>query len=111
MEFIKDFVIGVSLEALQKPTLLNFGINEIISKDFTYKFEVREVPTFVYGMCYAIIPIDIYLQPFADFIPFIIAKNNTENNKEMEEVTIQISSKGSTEVLTTGCLSMKCFSL
>ena len=54
----RDFIIGVGL-SISEPTLLELGINEIKTEDSIYKFEVKAIPTHVYGICYAIIPMEI----------------------------------------------------
>ena len=54
----RDFIIGVGL-SMSEPTLLKLGMNEIKTEDSIYKFEVKEIPTHIYGMCYAIIPMGI----------------------------------------------------
>ena len=57
----RDFIIGVVLSflGLSVQVLLKLGMNEIKTEDSVYKFEVKEIPTHVYGMCYAIIPIEM----------------------------------------------------
>ena len=54
----RDFIIGTGL-SMSEPTLLKLGMNEIKTEDSIYKFEVKEFPTHIYGMCYAIIPMGI----------------------------------------------------
>jgi hypothetical protein len=56
----RDFIIGVGLSSLGLSVqVLKLGMNEIKTEDLIYKFEVKEIPTHVYGMCYAIIPMGI----------------------------------------------------
>ena len=56
----RDFIIGVGLRSLGLSVqVLKLGMNEIKTEDSIYKFEVKEIPTHVYGMCYAIIPMGI----------------------------------------------------
>ena len=87
----KDFIIGLSLELLE-PTLLKLGLNEIKTENSIYKIEVREMPTLKSGICYVIIPMGISLQPYKETMFIGIARNETEENKEMTKVDIQISS-------------------
>ena len=91
----KDFVIGLSPQMMSEPTLLNVGMNEVKTENSIYKFEVKEIPTHVSGMCYAIIPIGISMQPDEDTMLIYVARNNTLDNEEMTKVTIQISSNDS----------------
>ena len=59
----RDFMIIMSFiiwgNTLSEPDAfsLKLGMNEIS----TYKFEVKEIPTGLFGMCYAIIPMGIYI--------------------------------------------------
>ena len=57
----RDFIIGVGLSflGLSVQVLLKLGMNEIKTEDSIYNFEVKEIPTNTYGMCYAIIPMGI----------------------------------------------------
>ena len=56
----RDFIIGVGLSFLGLSVqVLELGMNEIKTEDSIYKFEVKEIPTHVYGMCYAIIPMEM----------------------------------------------------
>ena len=87
----KDFLIGLSPQ-MSEPTLLNIGKNEIKTENSIYKFEVKEIATHVYGMCYVIIPIGISMRPYEETMLISIARNNTLNAKEMTKVVIQISS-------------------
>ena len=59
----RDFIIGVGLSflGLSVQVLLELGMNEIKTEDSVYKFEVKEIKTRTYGMCYAIIPMGIYI--------------------------------------------------
>ena len=86
----KDFVIGLSPK-LSKPTFLKLGMNEIETENSIYKYEVKEMPA-TKGMCYAIIPMGVSMQPYEGTMLVAIARNNTLNNEEMTKVTIQISS-------------------
>ena len=44
---------------LSEPISLKLGMNEIKTGNSVYKFEVKEFPTNIVGMCYAIIPMGI----------------------------------------------------
>ena len=56
----RDFIIGVGLSFLGLSVqVLKLGMNEIKTEDSIYKFEVKAIPTHVYGICYAIIPMEI----------------------------------------------------
>ena len=62
----RDFIIRVSFiilgDTVSQPDIfsLKLGKNEIMTGfNKTYKFEVKEIPTDIFGMCYAIIPIGI----------------------------------------------------
>ena len=56
----RDFKIAVVLSFLGQ-VLLKLGMNEIKTEDSIYKFDVKEMPTHVYGMCYAIIPMEMFI--------------------------------------------------
>ena len=57
----KDFVIGLSYFGAPELILLKAGMNEMNTGNSIYKFEVKEIPTHIYGMCYAIFPMGIYI--------------------------------------------------
>ena len=90
----KDFVIGLGINFYQR-NLLNIGMNKIETENSIYNFEVKEIPTVTSGMCYAIVPIGMTMQPYEDTMLLLIAKNTTLENTEMTKVTIQISSNDS----------------
>ena len=63
----RDFTIRMGFiilgNTLSRPEVfsLKLGMN-VIETDFSiYKFEVKEIPTDFFGMCYAIIPMGIYI--------------------------------------------------
>ena len=88
----KDFAIGLSPKILQSgPTFLKLGLNEIETENSIYEYEVKEIPANM-GMCYAIIPMGVSMQPYEETMLVVIARNNTLNNEEMTKVNIQISS-------------------
>ena len=86
----EDFVIGLSPE-LSEPTFLKLGLNEIETKNSIYKYEVKEIVG-TRGMCYAIIPMGVSMQPYEGTMLVAIARNKTLTNEEMTKVSIQISS-------------------
>ena len=90
----KDFVIEIGINFIQRK-LLNIGMNKIETENSTYNFEVKEIPTVTSGMCYAIVPIGMTMQPYEDAMLLLIAKNTTLENTEMTKVTMQISSNDS----------------
>ena len=102
----KDFVIGLS-PILSTPMLLNVGSNEIKVKNSIYKFKVKEIPTQSYGMCYAIIPIGMFLKPYKETMYIAIARNVTADSKEMKKVTIQISSNDTYDTINHSISGMK----
>ena len=59
----RDFIIRMSFTIMgndiPKPISLKLGINEIKAGNSIYKFEVKEIPTNIVGVCYAIIPMGI----------------------------------------------------
>ena len=63
----RDFIIRMSFiilgNTLTRPEdfPLKLGMNEIETDFQIYKFEVKEIPTDFFGMCYAIIPMGIYI--------------------------------------------------
>ena len=54
----RDFKIGLS-PLMSEPIYLKLGMNEIETGNSIYKYEVKEIPSHIYGMCYAIIPMGI----------------------------------------------------
>ena len=102
----KDFVIGLSPK-ISPPTLLKVGVNEIKTENTIYKFEVKESPTQSYGMCYAIISMGMSLRPYKETMFLAIAKNNTEDNKEMKKVVIQITSNDTFYTINQSISGMK----
>ena len=59
----REFIIRMSFIIMggdiSEPISLELGINEIKTENSIYKLEVREFPTNIVGMCYAIMPIGI----------------------------------------------------
>ena len=61
----RDFIIRMSfmiLGDISEDIFLNLGMNELKTENSIYKFEVKEIPTHLYGMCYAIIPMGISIK-------------------------------------------------
>ena len=87
----RDFKIGLS-PLLSEPMYLKLGMNDIETENSIYKYEVKEIPTTILGMCYAIIPKKVSMLPYKETMLVAIARNNTLNNEEMTKVTVQISS-------------------
>ena len=87
-------MIEIGINFIQRK-LLNIAMNKIETENSTYNFEVKEIPTVTSGMCYAIIPKGMTMQPYEDTMLLLIAKNTTLQNTEMTKVTIQISSNDS----------------
>ena len=69
------------------------GMNEIFTAKSITKYDVKEVSTTTFGICYAIIPNEIFMKPYADKLILLLAKNNTSNEDKMDEIMVQISSK------------------
>ena len=102
----KDFVIGLSLK-YQEPILLKVGMNKIKTENSIDNYEVKKIPTNLNGMCYAIIPIGITMQPYEETMLIYIAKNNTSSNEEMTKVSIQISSNDTYNTIVNKVSGMK----
>ena len=54
---------------------------------------MEDNPTHSYGMCYVIIPKQLFVKPFQDTLIISIAKNITSENEDMDKILVQISSK------------------
>ena len=89
----EDFVIGLVEGANKKPKSLIVGTNEIVRGEANTKYDVKEVSTPNYGMCYIIIPNEIFMAPYVDYLTILVAKNSTSKKDEMDEITVQITSK------------------
>ena len=87
----KDFAIGLFEGAEKKPKSLIVGMNEIVTGEAITKYDVKEIST-LNGMCYIIIPKEIFMTPYVDSLTLLIAKNSTLNKDKMDEVMVQISS-------------------
>ena len=88
----EDFKIGLVEGFPKKPKSLMLGMNEIVAGKAIKKYDVKEVPTSAYGICYAIIPNDIFMKPYVDRLTLLLAKNNTSKEDKMDEIMVQISS-------------------
>mgnify|MGYP001267241215 CR=1 FL=1 len=86
----EDFSISISTDLLKPPKPLKVGRNEITEEAKILSFQVKENPTYGVGMCYVIIPNQLFIRPFQDTLAIFIAKNNlTDGN---DKLLIQISS-------------------
>ena len=68
------------------------GMNEIVTERDIRKYDVKELQSINYGMCYIIIPNEIFMAPYLDYLNILVAKNDTSNKDKMEKVMVQISS-------------------
>jgi hypothetical protein len=89
----EDFAIGLIEGSPKEPKSLMVGMNEIFTGKSITKYDVKEVSTTTFGICYAIIPNEIFMKPYADKLILLLAKNNTSNEDKMDEIMVQISSK------------------
>ena len=85
----EDFSISISTDLSKPPKLLKVGRNEITKEGKILSFQVKENPTYGVGMCYVIIPDQIFIRPFQDTLAIFIGKNLTDGN---DKLLIQISS-------------------
>ena len=88
----KDFAIGLFEGAPKEPKSLKVGMNEIVTGKILTKYDVKEISTPTYGMCYIIIPSEIFMTPYVDYLTVLVAKNSTLNKDKIDEVMVQISS-------------------
>ena len=90
----EDFAIGLVEGAAKQPKSLMLGMNEeVFSGEAISKYNVKEMPSFKYGMCYIIIPNETFMTPYVDVLTLLVAKNNTSIKDKMDKVMVQISSK------------------
>ena len=88
----KDFSISVS-NIVAHPIPLSIGINTIKEEGvLVHNYLVKENPSPHYGKCYVIIPNQIQMKPVEDIWSVTIARNTTLENKDMNNIYIQISS-------------------
>ena len=85
----EDFSISIGID-FSKPTPLKVGRSEIKEKGVIWSFQVKENPVYGIGMCYVIIPDQIFIIPFLDTLAIFIAKNLTDDGND--KLLIQISS-------------------
>ena len=103
----REFVIALSGSiGFDKPVPLMIGTNEIKVENTTYIFEVMEVPTTIYGVCYIIIPQQVFMIPYRDMLTLSIARNITTKNEEMRKLFIQISSDSTFNTLGKSLLEL-----
>ena len=88
----KDFAIGLFVGAPKEPKSLKVGMNEIVTGKIVTKYDVKEISTPTYGMCYIIIPSEIFMTPYVDYLTLVVAKNSSLNKDKIDEVMVQISS-------------------
>ena len=88
----EDFAIGLVEGDEKRPKLLIVGMNEVVTGKNITKYDVKEFFTHIHGMCYVIIPKEIFMTPYVDFLTLLIAKNNTLKKDKMDKVMVQISS-------------------
>ena len=86
----EDFSISISTDLLKPPKPLKVGKNEMTEEGKILSFQVKENPTYGIGMCYVIIPDQIFMRPFQDTLAISIAKNLTDDGND--KLLIQISS-------------------
>ena len=55
------------------------GMNEIVTERDIRKYDVKELQSINYGMCYIIIPNEIFMAPYVDYLTIMVAKNSTPN--------------------------------
>ena len=54
-------------------SILIIGINNIKEEKNVYTIKVKEIPVDMYGQCYIIIPDQVFLRPYEDFLSILIA--------------------------------------
>ena len=88
----RDFSISVS-NIVAHPIPLSIGINTIKEEGaLAQNYLVKENPSPFYGKCYVIIPNQLQIKPVEDMWSVTIARNTTLENKDMNNIYIQISS-------------------
>ena len=88
----RDFSISVS-NIVAHPIPLSIGINTIKEEGvLAQNYLVKENPSPFYGKCYVIIPNQLQIKPVEDVWSVTIARNTTLENKDMNNIYIQISS-------------------
>ena len=87
-----DFAIGLFEGAPKEPKSLKIGKNEIVTGKIITKYDVKEISTPTHGMCYIIIPNEIFMKPYVDYLTLLVAKNSTLNKDKIDKVMVQISS-------------------
>ena len=88
----RDFSISVS-NILSHPIPLSIGINTIKEEGvLVQNYLVKENPSPHYGKCYVIIPNQLQMKPVEDMWSVTIARNTTLENKDMNNIYLQISS-------------------
>ena len=73
----EDFSISISGDLLI-PKPLKVGKNEIEEEGMIQRFQVKENPTHGIGMCYVIIPDQMFMRPFQDTLAIIFSSSFIE---------------------------------
>ena len=102
----EDFVIGLVEGDEKKPKSLMLGMNEIVTGKGITKYDVKEVITDINGMCYIIIPNEIFMTPYVDYLTILVAKNSTSKKDKMDKVMVQISSKNTFPTISASAPAM-----
>ena len=74
-------------------------MNEIFTGRGIRKYDVKEFTSLNYGMCYIIIPKEIFMTPYLDYLNILVAKNDTSKKDKMEKVMVQISSNNTFQTI------------
>ena len=86
----RDFQIGINFHWHSTPnrTVLTIGHNQVTYEEMMETFDVKEVPSVSYGMCYVILPVKSFIIPTDYWYQVSIATNKTLDAK----IRIQFSS-------------------
>ena len=86
----QDFQIGINFHWLSTPnrTVLTIGHNQVKYEEMMETFDVKEVPSVFYGMCYVILPVKSLIIPTDYWYVVSIATNKSLDAK----IRIQFSS-------------------
>ena len=86
----RDFQIGINFHWLSTPhrTVLTIGHNQVTYEEMMETFEVKEIPSVSYGMCYVILPVKSLIIPTDYWYIVSIASNKSLDAK----IRIQFSS-------------------
>ena len=86
----QDFQIGINFHWHSTPnrTVLTIGHNQVTYEEMMQTFDVKEVPSVSYGMCYVILPVKSLIIPTDNWYLVSIATNKSLDAK----IRIQFSS-------------------